>query len=188
MPNRTTQGRKCPSKLLRFASPLLFPGEKPTRRDRWLAVTSQLFFAAGTNDYWEGEEREKIEQRRIALPPLPNSQKYWQKYSNIQLPPWYGHRFSTTARTSNRWRIPYLTWPNIPLRGVKRYEYSIRVIHVWITTAYLYVYSISMAAATEAACQINSEYLISRVTYIYIYNRNERSSKGIVIEVTERFI
>lgn len=81
MPNRTTQGRKCPSKLLRFASPLLFPGEKPTRRDRWLAVTSQLFFVAGTNDYWEGEEREKIEQRRIALPPLPNSQKYWQKYS-----------------------------------------------------------------------------------------------------------
>ena len=64
---------------------------------------------------------------------------------------------------------PLLTWPNIPLRGVKRYEYSIRVIHVWITTAYLYVYSISMAAAMEAACQINSEYLISRVTYTYIY-------------------
>ena len=35
-----------------------------TRRDRWLAVTSQLFFVAGINDYWEAEEERERERER----------------------------------------------------------------------------------------------------------------------------
>ena len=51
-----------------------------------------------------------------------------------------------------------------------------------ITASYLYVYSISIVTAMQAACQINSEYLISPVITV------TRGVGTIIIELTVDYL